>query len=134
MRSVSVRNSFPLYFKDSKYQWLKRNIGRKCGRFFGIKRLDIKIKLFAICISASCIKTKINLKFYCHTSFLYLKKFYGGLCHLHKTYWSTKKKFEKKILSYFCFRLIQDRDGKLKKVHFGEKQPLEVFAGGMKLY
>ena len=44
------------------------------------------------------------------------------------------KKSLKRKFKLFFFRLIQDRDGKLKKMHFGQKHPLEVFAGGLKLY
>ena len=33
----------------------------------------------APCVSESCIKIKINLNFYFHTSLWYLKRFYEGL-------------------------------------------------------
>ena len=55
----------------------------------------------ALCISESCIKIKINLNFYFHTSLWCLKWFYEGLLGLHKTFKDTKKKCENKILSYF---------------------------------
>ena len=38
------------------------------------------INLTTACISESCIKIKINLSFYFHTSLWCLKKFYEGLC------------------------------------------------------
>ena len=37
-------------------------------------------------VSESCIKIKINLNFYYHTSLWWLKRFYKGLQDLHKTF------------------------------------------------
>ena len=48
----------------------------------------------APCISKSCIKIKINLKFYFHFSSWCLKKFYEGLWGLHKTFSGTTEKCE----------------------------------------
>ena len=42
------------------------------------------LTLPASCISESCIKMKINLNFYFHTSLWCLKSFYEGLKSLHK--------------------------------------------------
>ena len=61
--------------------------------FNGLKDYTCCLTLPAPCISASCIKTKINWSFYFHTSLWYLKRFYEGL---HKTFWGTTKKCENK--------------------------------------
>ena len=52
-------------------------------------------------ISESCIKIKINVDFYFHTSLWCLERFYEGLQGLHKTFWGTTKKCETKT-----FKLI----------------------------
>ena len=49
----------------------------------------IWLTLLAPCISESCIKIKINLNFYFHTSLWCLKG-------LHKTFWGITKKCENK--------------------------------------
>ena len=51
------------------------------------------------CTSESCIKIKINLIFYFHTSLWCHKSFYEALKSLHKSFWSTTKKCENKNLS-----------------------------------
>ena len=48
----------------------------------------------APCISKSCTKIKINLKFYFNFSSWCLKKFYEGLWGLHKTFSGTTEKCE----------------------------------------
>ena len=62
-------------------------------------------------ISESCIKIKINLNFYFHTSLWYLKEFYEGLKGLRKTFRGTAKKCENKNLNYF-FLFVRDWGGK----------------------
>ena len=50
-------------------------------------------------ISESCIKIKIKLNFYFHTSLWCFKRFYESLKGLHKTFWGTTKKCENKNLT-----------------------------------
>ena len=70
----------------------------RSASIFYIKYL---LTLPSSCISESCIKIKIKLNFYYHTSLWCLKRFYEGLLGLHKTFWGTSKKCENKNLSYF---------------------------------
>ena len=44
------------------------------------------LTLPTLCITESCIKTKINLIFYFHTSLWCLKRLYEGRTGLHKTF------------------------------------------------
>ena len=64
-----------------------------------IPELIVILTLPAPCISGSCIKIKINLNFYFHTSLQCLKRFYEGLTGLRKTFSGTTKKCENKTLS-----------------------------------
>ena len=60
---------------------------------------NFKLTLPAPRISESCIKIKINLNFYFHTSLWCLKRFYEGIYGLHKTLVAPQKKCENKNLS-----------------------------------
>ena len=68
-------------------------------------RIETYLTLTALCISESCIKMKINLQFYFHTSLWCLKRFYESL---HKTFWNTKI-----LVNFFSGSWI--RKGKVKK-------------------
>ena len=50
------------------------------------------------CISESCIKIKINLNFYFHTSFWCRKRFYEGFGGPHKTFLRHHKVVEKSLI------------------------------------
>ena len=66
------------------------------------------------------IRTKRkNLNFYFHTSLWYLKRFYEGLKGLHKPFWGTTKKCEKKNFE-LIFILIQ-----LSEMHGAERIKIE---------
>ena len=52
-------------------------------------------------ISEKCIKIKIDINFYFHTSLRCLKRFYEDLKDLHKTFWGTTKKYKNKNLNWF---------------------------------
>ena len=69
-------------------------------RFFTDQSLTKILTLATPCISEICIKIKINLNLYFHTSLCCLKRFYEGLKGLHKTFWDTTKKCENK--SFIC--------------------------------
>ena len=63
-------------------------------------------------ISESCIKIKINLNVYFHTSLWCLKRFYEDLKGLHETFWGTAKKCENKNFKLiFSLRLESEREG-----------------------
>ena len=49
------------------------------------------------CISKSCIKIKINLNFYFHTSLWCLKRFYENLKGLHETFEAPQRSVKIKI-------------------------------------
>ena len=52
--------------------------------------------LLLTAFSENCIKVKVELNFYCHTSLWWQKRFYEGLEGLHKTFRGTTKKCENK--------------------------------------
>ena len=72
--------------------------------------LYLKLTLPILCISKSCIKIKIKLNFYFHTSLWCHNRFYEGQ-GLHKTFWGTTKKCENENLTYI-FLFVWDWDGK----------------------
>ena len=100
--SMSVRQV--LFIKLNKSFWLSKcylqtEFEQKLSQSFYIS--FILLTLSAPCISESCIKIKINLNFYFHTSLCCLKRFYEDIKGLHKTFSGTAKKSENKNLSWF---------------------------------
>ena len=88
-----------LKFPISSLVWiyLKINVGYFASLVKAFKLCQI-LTLPVPCISESCIKMKINVNFYFHTSSWRLKRFYEGLRGLRKTFWGTAKKCENKNL------------------------------------
>ena len=59
------------------------------------------LTLSALCISESCIKTKINLNIYFHTSLWCLKRFYKASKAFMKPFEATQRKMKIEIESNF---------------------------------
>ena len=62
--------------------------------FYWVINASLSLPFDVPCISESCVKIKIKLNFYFHTSFWCLKGF-------HKTFGGTTKKCENKNITYF---------------------------------
>ena len=94
--------------RDQAIDWLKAfgfiTCKSSCPELF---YKNILLTLPVPCISESCIKIKINLKFHFDTSLWCLKKVLQGL---HKTFWGTAKKCENENLIWF-FLFVRDLDG-----------------------
>ena len=72
-------NAVTEYINGSLVRWTE---------LYPMRKLYAKqiLTLPAPCISESCIKIKINLTFYFHSSLWCLKRFYEGLKGLHKAF------------------------------------------------
>ena len=98
-----------------------------------VVNLNFILTLPTLCISESCIKRKINVNFYFHTSLWYLKRFCKGFQSFHKTFWGTRKKREQawtyKFKLIFSLRQGLGRVGLINKLLIRQLRRLTLLGG-----